>query len=44
MARFEDFFYANEALERKLGFSRFVKAHGMLSADENFDLVGADDM
>jgi enamine deaminase RidA (YjgF/YER057c/UK114 family) len=50
MARFEDCLYADEALERKLGFPRFVKANGMLymsgmlSADENFDLVGADDM
>jgi enamine deaminase RidA (YjgF/YER057c/UK114 family) len=50
MARFEDCLYADEALERKLGFPRFVKAQGMLymsgmlSADENFDLVGPDDM
>ena len=50
MARFEDCFYADEALERKLGFPRFVKARGMLymsgmlSADEEFDLVGAGDM
>jgi len=50
MARFEDCLYADEKLERKLGFPRFVKAQGMLymsgmlSADENFDLVGANDM
>ena len=50
MARFEQCLYADEALERKLGFPRFVKSRGilymsgMLSADENFDLVGAGDM
>ena len=50
MARFEDCLYADEKLDRKLGFPRFVKAQGMLymsgmlSADENFDLVGANDM
>ncbi len=50
MARFEQCLYADETLERKLGFPRFVKSRGilymsgMLSADENFDLVGASDM
>jgi enamine deaminase RidA (YjgF/YER057c/UK114 family) len=50
MARFENCLYADEELERKLGFPRFVKSNGilymsgMLSADENFDLVGAGDM
>ena len=39
MARFEQCLYADETLERKLGFPRFVKSRGilymsgMLSAD-----------
>lgn len=50
MARFENCLYADEELEKKLGFPRFVKSNGilhmsgMLSADENFELVGAGDM
>ncbi len=50
MARFENCRYADPVLEKKLGFPRFVESRGMLymsgmlSADENFDLVGAGDM
>lgn len=50
MAKFENCLYADEELERKLGFPRFVKSKGMLymsgmlSADEKFELVGPGDM
>jgi len=50
MARFENCRYADPELEKKLGFPRFVESRGMLymsgmlSADEDFRLVGAGDM
>lgn len=50
MARFDQVVYAEEEIERKLGFPRFVRSgntlymSGLLSADENFALVGPGDM
>jgi enamine deaminase RidA (YjgF/YER057c/UK114 family) len=50
MARFDQIVYAEEDIERKLGFPRFVRSgntlymSGLLSADEKFELVGPGDM
>ena len=50
MARHEQIIHVDEKLENEIGISRFVRAgntlymSGLLSADENFELVGAGDM
>ena len=50
MARHEQIIHVDEALEKEIGISRFVRTgntvymSGLLSEDENFDLVGAGDM
>lgn len=50
MARFDKIVYAEEEIERKLGFPRFVRSgnilfmSGLLSADDKFELVGPGDM
>ncbi len=50
MARHDQVIHANEELEKELGFSRFIRSGntlymaGLLSADEEFQLVGAGDM
>jgi len=50
MARFDQIVYAEEEIERKLDFPRFVRSgntlymSGLLSADEIFALVGPGDM